>query len=110
MDNRSPNDFPTTNLGSKDWVVWEKPVSMANLSSPTVLRIFSSTPTVLPIAIAAVPPNPEDGPVPVPEVAVFCVVTPKARRLTMSVRLNGGSDVKSTSGFSMVPVTRTAIL
>ena len=41
---RSPNDLPTMNFGSNVFVVEEYAGSMANLSSPTVLRIFSLTP------------------------------------------------------------------
>ena len=41
---RSPNDFPTMNFGSNVFVVEENAGSMANRSSPTTPRIFSSTP------------------------------------------------------------------
>jgi hypothetical protein len=103
-DVRSPNDFPTMNFGSTVFVVEEKPGSMANRSSPTTARIPSSTPPLYgPSATEAAAADPTVPSCP----AISFVLTPSERRAMMSFFPSGGSEKKSTSYFSSVPVTVT---
>src|SRR5512146_1197158 len=103
-ENCSPNDFPTMNLGSNALVDGENDGSIANLSSFTMPRTPSSN---LPLY----GPSTRDDATPAPtapsDPASDWVVTPSDSRLTMSFLLSGGSDVRSTSYLSRVPVTIT---